>query len=339
MYYINAMTKAKNQKTLKIVLEPEDNYFLVTLCGQYNQNLQQIEKYLDIEIQNRGNEFFITGDKEKAKQVEKLLIYLYDEIKAGKVLSPEKIHYQLRGINVSHDSFDLEDALKIYTPKMCIVPHTKNQVNYINNILQNDVNFGVGPAGTGKTYLAVACAVSALEKEQVERIVLVRPVVEAGEHLGFLPGDIAQKIDPYLRPLYDALYDMLGARQVEKLIAEHIIEIAPLAFMRGRTLNASFIILDESQNTTVEQMKMFLTRIGFGSKAVITGDITQIDLSGKISGLINAKEILQNISGISFSYFDPEDVVRHPLVQNIIQAYDHFKKKNVANNNSKTAKE
>lgn len=331
MYHIKIMTKKNTSEQLKTLnLKPENNIFLSNLCGQFNQNIQQIEKYLQVVIKNRGNEFQISGGFDAIKRAERILLYLYDEAKSGKQITSEKIHYQLCG-NMQ------TEQLKVYTPKMVIVPHTDNQQNYINNIFKYDVNFGIGPAGTGKTYLAVACAVAALEKEQVERIVLVRPVVEAGEHLGFLPGDIAQKIDPYLRPLYDALYDMLGARQVERLIAEHIIEIAPLAFMRGRTLNASFIILDESQNTTVEQMKMFLTRIGFGSKAVITGDITQIDLAGgRKSGLVNAMEILQNINGISFSYFYPCDVVRHPLVQNIIQAYEHFKKKNVAISDTKS---
>lgn len=214
------------------------------------------------------------------------------------------------------------NTLVIRTPKLNIIPCGVNQINYVRSILKHDINFSVGPAGTGKTYLAVACAVAALQKEEVERIVLVRPVVEAGEHLGFLPGDISQKVDPYLRPLYDALYDMLGARQVEKLLETHAIEIAPLAFMRGRTLNASFIILDESQNSTPEQMQMFLTRIGFGSKAVITGDVTQVDLAkGKASGLIHATKILKDIRGISFNHFAAYDVVRHPLVQCIINAY------------------
>lgn len=323
------MTIITHQKSIKLILEPEDNQRLAALCGQYNQNLHQIEKYLHVEIHNRGNEFQIAGTNDSTKKAEQILHRLFNQTKHEKNLTAENIHFLLRGISSSQENAQIHhEQIRVHTPKMAIMPHTHNQANYINNIFKHDVNFGVGPAGTGKTYLAVACAVAALEKEEVDRIVLVRPVVEAGEHLGFLPGDISQKIDPYLRPLYDALYDMLGSRQVEKLIAEHVIEIAPLAFMRGRTLNSAFIILDESQNTTIEQMKMFLTRIGFGSKVVVTGDVTQIDLAkDRKSGLIHVIDILQNVAGISFTYFVAQDVVRHPLVQNIIQAYERAKEK------------
>jgi phosphate starvation-inducible PhoH-like protein len=310
----------------EITLKTDDNQRLSNICGQYNQNLQQIEKYLGVEIHNRGNLFQISGEANAIKKAKKVLQELFAITKNGKFLTIHDIHLTLQDMKsraTAGDEVENLEKIVIHTPKLNIVPRSKNQINYIKNILKDDINFSIGPAGTGKTYLAVACAVAALQEEQIDRIVLVRPVVEAGEHLGFLPGDIAQKIDPYLRPLYDALYDMLGARQVEKLLAERVIELAPLAFMRGRTLNSSFIILDESQNSTPEQMKMFLTRIGFASKAVITGDVTQIDLGkGKLSGLLEAKEILKNIAGISFNYFDAHDVVRHPLVQKIIQAYD-----------------
>lgn len=322
---------------LKLKLMPEDNKRLTNLCGEYNQNLQQIEKYLNVEINCRGNEFKITGANETLiEKAKKVLQTLYSKTAASSHLGASEVHLVLQNIKTidtaappTQKQFDTK--INIVTPKITISPHTVNQTNYVQNISKNDMNFSIGPAGTGKTYLAVACAISALTKEEVDRIILVRPAVEAGEHLGFLPGDISQKVDPYLRPLYDALYDMLGARQVEKYIAEHVIEIAPLAFMRGRTLNAAFVILDESQNTTPEQMKMFLTRIGFNSKAVITGDITQIDLAkGQKSGLIQAMHILKNIKGISFSSFDANDVVRHPLVQSIIQAYEKEKEKSKA---------
>jgi phosphate starvation-inducible protein PhoH and related proteins len=328
--YYNAMKiKKSSEKKINLTLTPEDNARLANLCGQYNQNLQQIEKYLSVKIHNRGPEFQIIGNAENANKAKKILEELYTKTAGNKHISAETIHLELQDIKARTISTNKQQetaeptTIKISTPKIMITPHTPNQIKYVKNMLQSDINFAIGPAGTGKTYLAVAVAVAALIKEEVERITLVRPVVEAGEHLGFLPGDISQKVDPYLRPLYDALYDMLGAPLVEKFIAEHVIEIAPLAFMRGRTLNAAFIILDESQNTTPEQMKMFLTRMGFNSKAVITGDITQIDLAkGKQSGLIQATKILKNIKEISFSYFESIDVVRHPLIQRIIQAYD-----------------
>lgn len=327
--------KTQLNNTVKITLQPEDNERLANLCGQYNENIKQIEKYLGVKIHNRGNQFQIIGEKRARQKAENILQIMYDATIDNKQLTLAEVHLYIRDIEASDTTNDSIDnvvnnkkasKLAIKTPKLTIIPRGKNQNIYVKNILQHDISFGVGPAGTGKTYLAVACAVAALQQESVERIVLVRPVVEAGEHLGFLPGDIAQKIDPYLRPLYDALYDMFGAKHVEKLIAERTIEIAPLAFMRGRTLNSSFIILDESQNSTIEQMQMFLTRIGFGSKAVITGDITQIDLAkDKQSGLINVLTILKNIDGISFNFFEAHDVVRHPLVQRIIQAYAKYK--------------
>ncbi|MCL5261549.1 MAG: PhoH family protein [Gammaproteobacteria bacterium] len=322
-------TKAK--KSLTVTLEPEDNQRLLNLCGQYNQHLNQIEKYLDVEIQNRGNEFTILGQEKALKKAALAIQTLFDLTLTDKHLTPAKLHLFLQAINANELTSESKtefEKTSIRTKKILITPHSVNQNNYINNILKYDINFGVGPAGTGKTFLAVACAVAALEKEQVERIILVRPAVEAGEKLGFLPGDIAQKIDPYLRPLYDALYETLGAKTVERLLAENIIEIAPLAFMRGRTLNSAFIILDESQNTTIEQMKMFLTRMGFGSKAVITGDITQIDLAKhQLSGMIHALTILKNEPGIGFNFFEAYDVVRHPLVQRIVTAYERAQKK------------
>lgn len=290
--------------TLKV--DTDDPKRLLNLSGQYNKNLQQIEKYLDVEIRNRDNEFQIFGDLAAAEKAEIVIKELFNMTDKKGIITPAQVHLLLQKVKAAEEELNINNkfvdvsssqAIKIKTPKNIIVPHTPNQVKYVKNILKYDINFGIGPAGTGKTYLAVACAVGALLQGQVDRIILVRPVVEAGEHLGFLPGDITQKVDPYLRPLYDALYEMLGNSKVEKFLAERIIEIAPLAFMRGRTLNSAFIILDESQNTTAEQMKMLLTRIGFGSKAVITGDITQIDLAqNRQSGLINATKILEAVS-------------------------------------------
>lgn len=310
---------------LTITLTPEDNIRLNNLCGQYNQNLQQIESYLEVRIHNRGNNFEINGNLSAVKKAERALQELFAATEENNHLTSANIHLILQAIKATkstvHDN--QTEKISIHTRNALITPHSKNQANYLNNILNHDITFSIGPAGTGKTFLAVACAVAALEKEQVSRLILVRPAVEAGERLGFLPGDIAQKIDPYLRPLYDALYETLGGHLTDRLTADKVIEIAPLAFMRGRTLNSSFIILDESQNTTIEQMKMLLTRIGFGSKAVITGDVTQIDLpKEKKSGLIHAIDTLKNEPGISFNYFQSTDVVRHPLVQRIIEAYE-----------------
>jgi len=298
------------------------------LCGQLDGHLRQIEKRLGITIHNRGNQFTLTGTAVNVAAARQLLTHLYAEVCQGVGLSPESLHLQLQqsGLEALAEAADggqVEAIQVIRTKRVSIKPRGKNQQSYVRTIKHNDINFGIGPAGTGKTFLAVACAVESLMEERVRRILLVRPAVEAGEKLGFLPGDLSQKIDPYLRPLYDALYEMLGFETVNKYIERNIIEVAPLAFMRGRTLNNSFIILDEAQNTTREQMKMFLTRIGFGSTAVITGDATQIDLPrGVHSGLTHVSNILQDVDGIGFTWFGNKDVVRHPLVQRIVEAYD-----------------
>ena len=306
-------------------LLPENNDFLAILSGQNDAHFRFIETELNIDIKHRGHELSLTGAEPAVYQAIHLLQQLYQAAQAKKPLDQNTIYQQLRA--TQEESFAHKKELVIKTREAVIKPHTHNQYDYIHHILTNDITFGIGPAGTGKTYLAVACAVDALERETVRRIILVRPAVEAGERLGFLPGDMAQKVDPYLRPLYDALYEMLGLERVEKLIARHAIEIAPLAFMRGRTLNDAFIILDESQNTTEEQMKMFLTRMGFGSTAVITGDITQIDLAmNKRSGLLEAIRLLKNVEGIRFTFFNSKDVIRHPLVQKIVEAYEANKK-------------
>ncbi|MBP0939424.1 PhoH family protein [Pseudomonas alliivorans] len=310
----------------RFTLEPFEPHRFANLCGQLDEHLRLIEQRLDIEIRNRGNQFELIGDAKHTTSAENLLRRLYRETK-GTDLTPDMVHLFLQESGVAgldnHPAAEVGVALR--TKKGMIRPRGINQQRYVKEILGNDINFGIGPAGTGKTYLAVACAVDALEREQIRRILLVRPAVEAGEKLGFLPGDLAQKIDPYLRPLYDALYEMLGFEVVAKLIEKQVIEVAPLAYMRGRTLNNSFIILDESQNTTVEQMKMFLTRIGFGSTAVITGDITQVDLpKGTKSGLTHVIDVLKDVPGISFTHFKPKDVVRHPLVQRIVEAYERF---------------
>lgn len=311
---------------VKLQLDFTNNNHLKNFCGAYDQHLQQVEKYLDIDITNRGNEFLINGPKNKVTQAKQALNKLLSLAATEKNLNAKTVHLMLQAIKTP--TTQDPEKITIHTKKTQITPHSQNQINYIKNIFTHDITFSIGPAGTGKTFLAVACAVASLEKEKVNRIILVRPAVEAGERLGFLPGNIAEKVDPYLRPLYDALYETLGPKLVEKLTQENIIEIAPLAFMRGRTLNSAFIILDESQNTTIEQMKMFLTRIGFGSKAVITGDITQIDLAHKQkSGLINAMHILKHEPKISFNFFQSYDVVRHPLVQRIIEAYENKKSK------------
>ncbi len=303
-----------------IVLEPADNQRLANLCGQFDEHLRQIENRLNVEIASRGNHFRVTGKPGAAEVGGEVLKALFD-LTDHERLDPERVHIHLQE-SAMNDADDASD-IAIQTRRKRIRPRGKNQTNYVKNIRKYDLAFGIGPAGTGKTYLAVAAAVEALDNEEVRRIVLVRPAVEAGERLGFLPGDLSQKVDPYLRPMYDALYDMVGTDTVTRLIERNIIEIAPLAFMRGRSLNDSFVILDEAQNTSVEQMKMFLTRIGFGSHAVVTGDITQIDLpAGKESGLKHATRILDAVDGIAFTFFSPRDVVRHPLVRRIVEAYE-----------------
>lgn len=307
-------------------LSPEDNHRLAALCGQYNEHLKYIAKQLDIQIKQHGFHLEFVGDEKLVKIAREVIQTLYAETSANQDLTLKDIHLCLQGARSMTvvDSSEIQNTEAMVRIKgMQIKSRGENQARYLRNIASHDINFGIGPSGTGKTFLAVACAVDALNKEWVKRIVLVRPAVEAGENLGFLPGDLAQKVDPYLRPLYDALYEMLGFAQVDKYIEHNIIEVAPLAFMRGRTLNHSFIILDESQNTTADQMKMFLTRIGFGSKAVVTGDVTQVDLDAKkSSGLKHAISVLQGIDAISFTHFEARDVVRHSLVQRIIEAYE-----------------
>jgi phosphate starvation-inducible PhoH-like protein len=312
---------------LALELEPADTLRLANLCGQFDEHLKQIEGRLGVEIFCRGNLFTIQGPDRLRRVTGRLLQSLYN-LSATEVLTPELINLYLQESGITElggdeELADIDDEVRVKTKRGVIRGRGPNQKNYLRNITRHAINFGVGPAGTGKTYLAVACAVAALQDDQVQRIVLVRPAVEAGERLGFLPGDMAQKVDPYLRPLYDALYEMQGFERVATLIERNVIEVAPLAFMRGRTLNDSFVILDEAQNTTREQMKMFLTRIGFGSTAVVTGDITQIDLPSKsMSGLKHALQILADVKGVSFSYFSPRDVVRHPMVQHIVEAYE-----------------
>ena len=303
-------------------LTPDDNRLLAELCGQNDENLRHIERQLAIQIHNRGNHFQLQGNRAKVALASALLQRIYRDLGHGESLPPETLHLYLQETASADWHNDSDEQTLVRTRRTVIKPRSEHQAGYIRAIMEHDINFAIGPAGTGKTWLAVACAVHALETESVQRIILVRPAVEAGEKLGFLPGDLAQKVDPYLRPLYDALYEMLGFDKVSKLIERNIIEVAPLAYMRGRTLNSAFIILDESQNTTREQMKMFLTRIGFGSTAVITGDITQIDLPrGTPPGLRHAMKVLDGVPGISFTLFDAADVVRHPLVQRIVEAY------------------
>lgn len=343
--------------THQLSLEPGDSRRLANLNGLLGQHLRQIEERLAIEIRNRGTEFELIGPAGMTRAAAELLRNLYDFTEHSE-LTPDEVHLALQtsgieqlmqqldnaetlvngaavdstGINGAATATETSDdagITLIRTKKCTIKPRGLNQQRYVRAVQKNDINFGIGPAGTGKTYLAVACAVEALLKNDIERILLVRPAVEAGEKLGFLPGDLAQKVDPYLRPLYDALFEMLGFDTVGKLMERGVIEVAPLAFMRGRTLNNSFVILDESQNTTREQMKMFLTRIGFGTTAVITGDPTQIDLPrGMASGLRHAIEVLDNVNGISFTHFTSKDVVRHPIVQRIVEAYEAFEQNN-----------
>jgi phosphate starvation-inducible PhoH-like protein len=309
-----------------IVLEPADNQRLANLCGQFDEHLRQIERRMGVEVNNRGNTFRVIGEQTSVQAVGELLRDLYETTKT-EILNPQQINLYLQesGVEALLDEVGkARDEVIIKTRRGAVRGRGPHQIGYMKQIRDQDITFGIGPAGTGKTYLAVASAVAALESEQVRRLILTRPAVETGERLGFLPGDLSQKIDPYLRPLYDALYEMLGFEQVARLIERNVIEVAPLAYMRGRTLNDSFIILDEAQNTTVEQMKMFLTRIGFGSTAVITGDVTQIDLPrGQKSGLRHVVDVLKDVDGISFTFFTAKDVVRHPLVQRIVTAYEH----------------
>lgn len=322
-----------------LTLEPEDNSRQASLYGPMDDNLKTIEKRLGVEISYRGNQIKIVGKESNCLAVSKILKDLYVETSTVKNqhqdITDEMVHLAIISANVleqepskSNLDVNFDKLITIKTKRGVIKPRNENQQSYVHNVITNDISFGVGVAGTGKTYLAVACAVEALERQEVRRILLTRPAVEAGEKLGFLPGDLSQKVDPYLRPLYDALFEMLGFEKVEKLIERNVIEVAPLAYMRGRTLNDAFIILDESQNTTVEQMKMFLTRIGFNARAVITGDITQVDLPrGQKSGLRHAIEVLEDIPGVSFNFFESKDVVRHPVVARIIEAYEAHEKK------------
>jgi phosphate starvation-inducible protein PhoH and related proteins len=310
-------------KPVELAFKPVDNQRLANLCGALDENLRQIENALDVSISRRGERFAVTGKPVQARIAAQVLQSFYE--RAKNELSVEDVQLGLIEAASPQKTRTPDAGPPLVTRRPDLHGRTPRQVQYLQNVLAHDLTFSVGPAGTGKTYLAVACAVDALERETVKRIVLVRPAVEAGERLGFLPGDMAAKVDPYLRPLYDALYDLMGYDKVAKLFERSAIEIAPLAYMRGRTLNHSFVILDEAQNTTPEQMKMFLTRIGFGSKAVVTGDVTQIDLPrGQKSGLVEAREVLKGVRGIAFTYFEAEDVVRHPLVQRIVNAYQGY---------------
>lgn len=328
---MNNTTAGDTPVSVKFSLSPDDTQLLAQLCGHYDSNIKQIEERLDIRVHNRGAAFKVEGSQPAVVAAQHLIEHLYEFAAAGNKITQELVHLSLQEAHVEEMNEEIDaqepqggdDGSVIKARKVFVKPRGRNQKTYVAEVRKNDINFGIGPAGTGKTFLAVACAVEAFDNDKVERILLVRPAVEAGEKLGFLPGDLAQKIDPYLRPLYDALYEMFGFEQVSKLIERNVIEVAPLAYMRGRTLNNAFIILDESQNTTREQMKMFLTRIGFGSTAVITGDVTQIDLPrGTQSGLKHAMAILDNVPGISLTHFGSKDVVRHPLVQRIVEAYD-----------------
>jgi phosphate starvation-inducible PhoH-like protein len=318
------MTNGINQRDF--TLDPADNARLANLCGPFDEHLRQIELRLGVEINHRGGIFQVIGEDAPAKASEKVLRALY-AVSADEALTGAKINLHLAESGVDALAADTEGTQEVVikVKRGVVKGRGPNQARYLHAITAHDINFGVGPAGTGKTYLAVASAVEALEANRVQRLVLVRPAVEAGEKLGFLPGDLSQKVDPYLRPLYDALYEMLGFERVAKLIERNVIEIAPLAYMRGRTLNDSYVILDEAQNTTAEQMKMFLTRIGFGTVAVITGDVTQVDLPRNTrSGLRQSIEVLRGVSGISFTFFTSRDVVRHPLVAKIVRAYEAF---------------
>jgi len=318
-------------KDIRFKLEPKDLDRISSLCGPTNSILKQIEDTLGIKIINRGSDFKIKGNSSNLDIGKSVITNLYTELGKKRTISPGDVHLFLReAMNKSERNKNGKNSesnkTPIKTPNLVVLPNGEHQQHYVKTVNQKVLTFGIGPAGTGKTYLAVACAVQQLVNGEVEKILLVRPAVEAGEKLGFLPGDLSQKIDPYLRPLYDALFEMLGYKETNQLIERNIIEVVPLAFMRGRTLNNSFIILDESQNATVEQMKMFLTRFGFGSKVVVTGDITQIDLSKTIqSGLVHSLQVLKGLDDIGFVEFDSKDVVRHGLVQKIVEAYESHK--------------
>lgn len=319
---------SKDSSLANLELNPNDADVLIRFVGELNKNIKLVEKNFNVKIFQNGNKISISGDEENIKKASNALIDLYASTSNGMELSREKIQMVMNNnedLNaVSASSENIKEYV-IKTPKKTVKPRGKNQNNYLSNMNNYEVNFGVGPAGTGKTYLAVAKAVEMLVNESVKKIILIRPAVEAGEKLGFLPGDLSQKVDPYLRPLYDALYEMLGFEQVVRLLEKEILEVAPLAYLRGRTLNNAFIIMDESQNTSVDQMKMFLTRMGFGSFAIINGDMTQIDLPKNIeSGLGHALKVLDGLEDIGFTVFNSKDVVRHPLVRKIVDAYDQF---------------
>ena len=315
---------SKDSALTNLELKPSDANIMVRFVGELNENLKFVEKTFDVKIFQNGNNLKIKGSEENVKLSAEALKRLYEAAGKGLEITKETLYLCIQ----DYDNKTIKKDIKIKTPKRSIFPRGKNQRSYIENIGDFDINFGIGPAGTGKTYLAVALAVDSLLNEAIDRIILIRPAVEAGEKLGFLPGDLSQKVDPYLRPLYDALYEMLGIEKTEKLLSKGVVEIAPLAYMRGRTLNNSFIIVDESQNTTKEQMKMVLTRMGFGSQLVINGDLTQIDLPKQIeSGLSHAIHVLKDTDGVGFTYFSSEDVVRHPLVKKIIDAYRYSEEK------------
>ncbi|RJP60184.1 MAG: PhoH family protein [Deltaproteobacteria bacterium] len=323
-----SLRSENNEDTVKLSFD--DNNLLRTLCGEHNKNLRYIGKTLEVKVNAKGNEISINGACFDVKIAEKVLVELYSLLESGYPIYPNDVDYAVRIVS-NDSSANLKhiflDTVYISSRKRPITPKSLCQKEYIDAIRNFDIVFGIGPAGTGKTYLAMALAISFLMKKEVDRIILARPAVEAGEKLGFLPGDLYEKVNPYLRPLYDALYDMIDFEKASGLVQRGIIEVAPLAFMRGRTLNDSFVILDEAQNTTSEQMKMFLTRLGYSSKAVITGDVTQIDLSaGKTSGLIEAQKILKGIEGINFTYFSEKDVIRHRLVQDVIRAYERYER-------------
>ncbi|HMB73938.1 MAG TPA: PhoH family protein [Gammaproteobacteria bacterium] len=317
--------RGDEQQTVDVVLLPEDQFRLAKVCGQFDANIRQIEDRLGLRIASRGNHFELTGTASDAQVGASVLEDLYAASETDEI-DPQRVHLVLS--EFSRVDSDRSESLVIHTRRRQVRARGAHQREYARAMRARDLTFGIGPAGTGKTYMAVAAAVEALDTDTVRRLVLVRPAVEAGERLGFLPGDMSQKVDPYLRPMYDALYEMMGFDRVARLIDRHVIEIAPLAFMRGRTLNESFVILDEAQNTTVEQMKMLLTRIGFGSRAVVTGDITQTDLPrGRESGLRHVMRVLADIESIAFVHFDAQDVVRHPLVRQIVAAYEHDENK------------